>query len=221
MLLARLLTNLWAGRPSSPGKLEPSLQPRVLCVGGPEQYKMLPAHYVGWERELLSSEPTPEATVVQDLFKLDKLAGNAYDAIFFGHGLKNQPIQHVGRILYGFRHLLRPGGFVHIIVPDVVALMRHMLENGKDLEDSAYMSPSGPISYHDVFYGRSLSTSGPSTVLADPHLCGYSAKVLQRVLFDGGFIETHIIELPESFEAHAIAGPDPILDRFKLIMGLL
>jgi len=182
---------------------------------------MMPSHYFGWKRELLASEPTPEASVVQDLFKLDKLDGKSYDAIFFAHRLKNQPLDHAGRILQGFRHLVRPGGFVHIVVPDVVTLMKHMLDNNKDLEDEAYMSPAGPISYHDVLYGRSFSTPGPSVVVPDPHLCGFSVKVLKRVLFDSGFIETHIIERPEFFEVHAIAGPDPILDRFKLIMGLL
>ena len=220
MLITRLFKNIWAGRPPNPAEFESSHQPRVLCVGGFEQYGMMPSHYFGWERELLAGEPIPEASVVQDIFKLDQLVGNAYDAIFFAHRLKNQPIHNAGRILHGFRHLVRAGGFVHIVVPDIVVLMRHMLENGKDLEDAAYISPAGPISYHDVLYGRSFSTPGPGVVVPDPHLCGFSVKVLKRILFDSGFIETHIIERPEFFETHAIAGPEPILERFKLIMGL-
>ena len=220
MLLIRLLRNIWNGRAQGLSEVGSSVHPKVLCVGGSEQFQMMPSHYIGWRRELLSSEPNPEASIVQSLYKLDLLPGAAYDAVFFAHRLKNHPLHDAGRILHGFRHLIRPGGFVHIVVPDVMALMRHMLENDRDLEDAAYMSPAGSVSYHDVLFGRVNPTAGSATRLHEPHLCGYSPKVLKRVLFDNGFLDCHVVESPEHFEVHAIAAPEPIHERFHLIMGL-
>jgi len=220
MLLTRILRNVWTGRAPGPSDFSPSSLPKVVCVGGAEQFQMMPAHYIGWDRELLSEEPLPEASIVQSLFELERLRGASYDAVFFAHRLKNYPLHEAGRILHGFRHLLRPGGFVHIVVPDLMELARHMLDNKKDLEDCAYTSPAGPISYHDVLFGRREPSAGAASHPFEPHLCGYSTKVLKRVLFDSGFIESVVVEKPEHFEIHAFAGQDPIQERFKLIMGL-
>ena len=220
MLLTRFLRNVLTGQAPGPKDFAPSSLPKVVCVGGTEQFQMMPAHYIGWHRELLSEQRVPEASIVQSLFDLERLQGSSYDAVFFAHRLKNYPLHDAARILSGFRHLLRPGGFVHIVVPDLMELVRHMLENKKDLEDSAYASPAGPISYHDVLFGRQSPSAGAATRSFEPHLCGYSTKVLKRVLFDSGFIDSYVFERPEHFEIHAFAGQDAIQDRFKLIMGL-
>lgn len=220
MLLTRILRNIWTGQAPGPTGFSPSALPKVLCVGGTEQFQIMPAHYLGWQRELLSEQPVPQASIVQDIFQLERLPGSSYDAVFFGHRLKNYALHDAGRVLNGFRHLLKPGGFVHIVVPDIVEVVRHMLENKKDLEDSAYQSPAGPISYHDVLFGRQSPSAGAVSRPFEPHLCGYSSKVLKRVLFDSGFIESQIVQRPEHFEIHAIASQDPIQERFRLIMGL-
>lgn len=218
MFLTKVLGNIRRRRPSA--ELFAEAHPKVVCVGGSEQFPMMPLHYLGWRRELLATEPAPGAANVHDIYRLHVLSGSSCDAVFFAHRLKNYPLQEAGPILNGFRHLVRPGGFVHIVVPDVVALVRHMVSAGKDLEDVAYVSPAGPIRFHDVLFGGAYGPSGLNERPADFHHSGYSRKVLSRVLFDNGFIFSHVTEDAEAFELHAIAAPHPIEERFKLMMGL-
>ena len=85
-----------------------------------------------------------------------------------------------------FRHVLKPGGLAHIIVPDLQELMLACVQQGIDLDGLLYESPMGPITPLDVLYGHSgmIQHSGQDFYA---HRTGFSRSTLANVAEASGF----------------------------------
>ena len=159
---------------------------RVLNVGGGAG-RQLPEEYAGWKQDLLDIDPAVRPDICCDALKLTErsTAKGKYDAVYCSHTVEHFYEHDVPRLFAGFKHVLRRGGAVDIAVPDVLALMRHMLLSGKDIQDEWYMSSGGPIKYHDVLYGWSLAMRSGNLYYA--HKCGFTGKSLGEKLAAAGF----------------------------------
>lgn len=159
---------------------------RLLNVGGGSKSIPLPPEYIGFEHVLLDIDPQGAPDIVLDGRQLGELAAAQFDAIYCSHNLEHYFRHDVPKVLGGFFHVLKPGGFAQIRVPDLTELMRRVVQGKIDLEETLYVSPAGPIAPIDVIYGlgRQIETSGVDFFA---HKTGFSDQSLARAVERAGF----------------------------------
>ena len=164
-----------------------AMQPRrVLNVGGQSRGIQLPGPYATFEQVLLDLDPTVGADIVLDVRELTSLEPHQFDAVYCSHNLEHVRQHEVPVVLAGFRHVLKPGGLAHIIVPDLQELMLACVQQGIDLDGLLYESPMGPITPLDVLYGHGgmIAQSGQDYYA---HRTGFSRRTLANVVEASGF----------------------------------
>ena len=159
---------------------------KVLNVGGNSKAIPLPPEYVEFEHLLLDIDPKGSPDIVCDARKLTTLGTGQFDAIYCSHNLEHYYRHDVRRVLAGFLHVLKDGGFAEIRVPDIHDVMRTTIERGLDIDDMLYESPVGPITVLDVLYGYSveIEQSGKEFFA---HKTGFTEKSLFNALQSAGF----------------------------------
>lgn len=159
---------------------------KVLNVGGNSKAIPLPKPYAEYEHILLDIDPKGSPDLVCDARELITLEANQYDAIYCSHNLEHYYRHDVRKVLAGFMHILKDGGFAHIMVPDIQEVMQVTLAHGLDIDDVLYESPAGPIMVLDVLYGYSveIESSGQDFYA---HKTGFTKKSLLRALETAGF----------------------------------
>jgi SAM-dependent methyltransferase len=159
---------------------------KVLNVGGNNKAIALPPHYSGFEHLLLDIDPAGAPDIVCDARELTTLQAGQFDAVYCAHNLEHYYRHDVPRVLGGFLHVLKDGGFAHIRVPDVHELMKITIERGLDIEDVLYESDAGPIMVLDVLYGHGeqIARSGQDFFA---HKTGFTNKSLLAALHAAGF----------------------------------
>jgi SAM-dependent methyltransferase len=159
-------------------------QRRLLNVSGQSRAIQLPAAYEMFEHVLL--DPDAEADIILDVRKLANLDPQQFDAVYCFHNLDHLRHHEVSVVLAGIRHVLKPGGLAHIIVPDLQELMRVCIQQGVDLDGLLYESAMGPITPLDVLFGHSgmMQHSGQDFCA---HRTGFSQRTLANVIEASGF----------------------------------
>lgn len=192
---------------------------KVLNVGGNSKAIPLPAQYAGFEHILLDIDPTGAPDIVCDARKLTTLQAEQFDAVYCSHNLEHYFRHDVHGVLAGFQHVLKDGGFAHIRVPDMEAVMRACIEGGKDIDDVLYTSPSGPITVLDVIYGFGAKIQH-SGVDFYAHKTGFTRKSLLKVLRQAGFSEIYTSAGDLELRAIAFKGtPDPAAKALFRLAG--
>jgi ubiquinone/menaquinone biosynthesis C-methylase UbiE len=186
------------------------MKPRkVLNVGGNSRQIALPTQYAGFEHLLLDIDPSGSPDIVCDARELATLEGHQFDAIYCSHNLEHYYRHDVPRVLDGFLHVLKDGGFAHIRVPDIAEVMRVTLERSLDIEDVLYQSSSGPITVLDVLYGYGLEIerSGQDFYA---HKTGFTEKSLTAAVRKAGFSQWYSTAGDLEINVVAFKGaPDP------------
>lgn len=169
-----------------PGKSQAEESKKVLNVGGNSKEIPLPPEYAGFDHWLLDIDPKGAPDIVCDARDLASLEGEFFDAVYCSHNLEHYYRHDVPRVLAGFQHVLKEGGFAHIRVPDINEVMRQTIERGLDIDDVLYTSPSGPIMVLDVLYGYAIQIerSGQDFYA---HKTGFTQKSLLSALERAGF----------------------------------
>lgn len=164
-----------------------SVQRKVLNVGGNSKTIALPPCFAGFEHLLLDIDPATNPDVLCDGRELQTLEPGQFDAVYCSHNLEHYFKHDVHRVLTGFRHVLKPDGFVYIRVPDLDAVMRTYVEKNLDIEGVLYHSPAGPITVLDVLYGfgREIERSGNDFFA---HKTGFTQASLGAALGRAGFL---------------------------------
>jgi SAM-dependent methyltransferase len=185
-----------------PGKSQAVKSRKVLNVGGNSKEIPLPPEYAGFDHWLLDIDPKGAPDIVCDARELATLEGGAFDAVYCSHNLEHYYRHDVQRVLAGFLHMLKDGGFAHIRVPDINEVMRLTIERGLDIDDVLYTSPSGPIMVLDVLYGYTvqIERSGEDFYA---HKTGFTQKSLLSALDRAGF--SKIYSTLGNLEVSAIA----------------
>jgi hypothetical protein len=109
----------------------------------------------------------------------------------------------VTTVLRGFLHVLKVNGFAEVIVPDIQAVAKHMIDAAKDIEDELYISRDGDsISIRDVIYGYGpeIEKSGQDFYA---HKTGFTPRSLKKKLEEIGFEDVQA-EARYGFEIHAV-----------------
>lgn len=159
---------------------------KLLNVGGLQKDIPLPAHYGDYEHILLDIDPTSSPDLLCDARSLSELEPDQFDAILCSHNLEHYFHHEVPQVLAGFLHVLKPHGFVQIIVPNLHEVMREAISRNLDVEDVLYISEAGPITVRDVIYGYApeIARSGKDYFA---HKTCFSAQSLANLLAAVGF----------------------------------
>jgi SAM-dependent methyltransferase len=222
-MLLRVLANLFRASTARPAAGIPAPRdypgPAVLDVGSGSREIPLPLHYAGWRRYLLDVNPATGPDIVLDARELAQLGAARFDGVYCSHNLEHYYAHEVKRILGGFLHVLKPGGFVEIRVPDLAAVARRISQPGNELDDVLYTSPAGPITARDVIYGleRWIEKSGEGFFA---HKTGFTQGTLGRALRDAGFADVHWLEALGEFELRAVATCAPADERVRTMFAL-
>lgn len=159
---------------------------KVLNVGGNSKLIPLPDQYKNFEHLLLDIDPTGNPDVLCDSREMHALNASQFDMIYCSHNLEHYYEHDVKKVLSGFMHVLKDGGGVHLIVPDMQEVMKHVVAKNLDITDVLYESALGPIRVLDVMYGYSKQIEG-SGVDFFAHKTGFSVKSLFNALNSIGF----------------------------------
>lgn len=164
---------------------------KVLNVGGNNKSIQLPPHFSGFEHLLLDIDPRGDPDIVCDARSLSALDADQFDAVYCSHNLEHYYRHDVPKVLQGFLHVLKEGGFAHLRVPDMQQVMRVTVERGLDIDDVLYQSAMGPIMVLDVIYGHSgeIEQSGQDFYA---HKTGFTEKSLLKALQLAGFQRTYV-----------------------------
>lgn len=161
-------------------------RPLVLNVGGNSKAIKLPSIYDGYEHLLLDIDPKGSPDLLCDARELQTTPAAQYDAIYCSHNLEHYYRHDVRKVLAGFVHVLKPHGFAHIRVPDIIDVMKTVVARNMELDEVLYQSPAGPIQVLDVLYGWGLEVER-SGVDFFAHKTGFSRQLLIKVLVAAGF----------------------------------
>lgn len=159
---------------------------KVLNVGGNSKSIPLPSQYADFGHFLLDIDAKVSPDILCDARRLNTLTKGEFDAVYCAHNLEHYYRHDVQKVLSGFLHVLKDGGFAEIRVPDLNELMRITIERGLDIEDILYQSQAGPIMVLDVLYGYSveIERSGQDYFA---HKTGFTQKSLSKALQISGF----------------------------------
>ncbi len=169
-------------------RAEPSKSDRrVLNVGGNNKAIAIPPYYDGFEHVLADIDPAVKPDLLIDARALGSSAAAQFDAVYCSHNLEHYFAHDVPKVLCGFNHVLKTDGFAEIRVPDLSALMRHVVERNLELDDVLYKTEAGHvIAVRDVIYGwaREIERSGQDFYA---HKTGFTPGTLKRALNGAGF----------------------------------
>ncbi len=190
---------------------------KVLNVGGGSKAIPIPAHFDGWVHDLLDIDPAGGPDLVCDARELTRLPAAVYDAIYCSHNLEHYFRHDLPRVLAGFLHILKPGGFADIRVPDMKSVFFNMLKRGLDIDDALYETPAGPVTVNDVIYGlgRQIAQSGQDFYA---HKNGFTDRSLASALRSAGFASVFMGSRP--YEITAIAFKSAPTPEQRLMLGL-
>lgn len=175
---------------------------KVLNVGGNSKAIPLPPQYADFDHLLLDIDAKVSPDILCDARKLNTFEAGYFDAIYCSHNLEHYYRHDVAKVLAGFLHVLKDGGFAHIRVPDIKEVMQVSIEQGLDIDDVLYQSPAGPIMVLDVMYGYSVEIERSEQDFF-AHKTGFTQKSLIKALQRAGF--SKIYSGVGNFEIDALA----------------
>jgi SAM-dependent methyltransferase len=193
---------------------------RVLNVGGNSKSIEIPAHYRGWQHDLLDIDPAGNPDIVADARELDRLPGGTYDAVYCSHNLEHYYLPEARKVLRGFDHVLRDDGFVELHVPDIEQLIRFAADKRLGLDDVAYHAGKNPITVRDMIYGHQPHIERGNTSWA--HHNAWTVKSLARAL-SGTRLEymIHFSRRPLELSAYVFKQPPSLRQRELLELDKL
>lgn len=167
---------------------------RLLNVGGGSKQTPIPEKYEGWNHILLDIDDGPDVDLVLDareMINWVSVPPEGYDVVYCAHNLEHYYDHDLPTVLKGFAHWLKPGGQVHIIVPNLGQLICDMIDLKLDLEDVLYQSAAGPITPLDVIFGfrKEIEQSGQDFYA---HKTGFTARRLHETLQKAGFEDVQV-----------------------------
>jgi len=186
-------------------EVKPTLA-KILSVGaGRNDY--LPERYKQFDITTLDIDPGCNPHIVLDARKLKELPPDTYNGIFCGHNLEHYYAHDVPIVLEGMFHVLKPGGYVEIIVPDIIGEFKRASTGGYSMSDGVYPLVAGPEGFElclvDIIYGSRWHIAQGNEGWA--HKTGFSRKMLTELIRKAGFVRPYACSMqPEVFaEIHA------------------
>jgi predicted SAM-dependent methyltransferase len=169
--------------------MELATKVKVLLHAGCGSILNKPPHKFASYREVrLDCNPQVKPNIVASIVAMPMIKDSSYDAINCCHTLEHLFCHEVAMALCEFKRVLKPGGQVHIQVPDLQSI------GGKIALDQAdhviYQSNSGPVTPLDMLYGHRAAVGAGNLFMG--HHTGFTSGVLRRALESAGFQQIEI-----------------------------
>jgi SAM-dependent methyltransferase len=182
----------------------------VVNVGcGPLNANDLPAYFADWTRLRVDVDLAVKPDIVADLTDLSPIADGSADAVWASHCIEHLFEYQVPVALAEFRRVLRPDGFVCIIVPDLQTVANYVVADR--LHEPLYDSPAGPVTPHDILFGFGAAIASGRVSMA--HRCGFTPTMLQRAFEPVLFGEVLLRRRAAHLELVALARVTPSPDH--------
>ena len=160
----------------------------VLNVGcGYPLRQKLHRHFHGpeWREIRLDLDPAVQPDIVCSITDISPVAADWVDAVWSSHNLEHLQRHEVPLALAEFLRVLKPHGLLLVTLPDLQQVARLVAEDR--LEESAYVSQSGPITPLDMIFGHTTSLARGNQFMA--HRTGFTARSLHKLLIEAGFVD--------------------------------
>lgn len=165
-----------------------ALSKTVLNVGcGYPLRQKLHQHFHGpeWREIRLDLDPAVQPDIVCSITDMGPVVADSVDAVWSSHNLEHLPRHEVPQALAEILRVLKPHGLLLLTLPDLQQVARLIVEDR--LEESAYVSQSGPITPLDMIFGHTASLARGNRYMA--HRTGFTARSLHKLLIEVGFVE--------------------------------
>lgn len=144
----------------------------------------LPPWFEGeWEEIRYDIEPANKPDIIGSITELGDIG--PFDAVSCSHTLEHLYPHEVPKALSEFRRVLKPGGALVVMVPD--------LEDIRPTDEVLYDTADGPVTGLDIIYGLHWSIE-QSIYMA--HHTGFTATLMRQALEDAGFWKIETKRLP-------------------------
>src|SRR3984893_6673034 len=140
----------------------------VLNVGcGYPLRQKLHRHFHGpeWREIRLDLDPAVQPDIVCSITDISPVAADSVDAVWSSHNLEHLRRHEVPLALTEFLRVLKPHGLLLLTLPDLQQVARLVAEDR--LEESAYVSQSGPITPPDMIFRHTASFARREQVIAE------------------------------------------------------
>lgn len=145
----------------------------------------IPAFFHGWREIRVDIDPGTKPDVVASIVNLGAIPDATADAVWSAHCVEHLYFHEVPIALAEFRRVLKRTGFTCIVTPDLQAIGEWISHDR--LHESIYVSPSGPVSAHDMIWGFGRAIANGKSAMA--HRCGFTPTPLIQCLQKAGFSE--------------------------------
>jgi SAM-dependent methyltransferase len=153
-----------------------------------------------WDEVRLDIDPKAAPDLTGSIVDMSALvAAQSFDAVWSSHSLEHLYAHEVPQALSEFVRILKPVGFALITSPDLETVAALVVERG--LDHTAYISPVGPITPHDMLFGHSGSIARGLSFMA--HNTGFTSTSLGNALAHAGFVE--VLVKRDKFDLWALA----------------
>jgi predicted SAM-dependent methyltransferase len=160
----------------------------VLHVGcGHRLPQRLHKHFHGpkWREIRLDIDPAVNPDILCSITDMNPVVTASVDAVWSSHNLEHVYRHEVPKALDEFIRVLKPGGLLLLTVPDLQQVAQ--LVAADQLEQQAYVSPSGPVTPLDMIFGHTPSLARGHRFMA--HKTGFTRQSLYKLLSEAGFVE--------------------------------
>lgn len=154
-----------------------------------------------WNEIRVDIDPAVQPDIVASITAMPAIPDQSCDGLFSSHNLEHLNGHEIPQALAEFWRVLKPGGKLPILVPDMQTVAAWVADDR--LEETAYMSPAGPIRPHDMMYGLGSALAQGNLFMA--HRCGFTASTLRQKLLAAGFAEVAVERLELRLELKATA----------------
>lgn len=125
-----------------------------------------------------------------DITDLSNVPDNSFDVIYTSHTVEHIDFYKVVPTLKQFIRVLKPEGFVRIVVPDLKSLSNKISEG--DLLGMLYNSSGGPVNTLDMLYGQAATVLRHGDFMR--HKTGFTKRSFTEILNDAGLNKFEIVE---------------------------
>lgn len=173
--------NLGCGLVVTPGWINIDNSPNARLAKYP------PFRWLGWKLGLLSDEhyaiEWPKSTLVRDLRKPLPFQDGSIDYVYSSHFLEHLALGDAHRLFGEILRVLKRGGVVRLVVPDLAHGARKYLQALADNSDNGEAAS-------EFINWLQLGRRG----IRDPHLWMYDSASLRAMLIAAGFISPVVCE---------------------------
>lgn len=179
--------------PAAPVAAAADARRKLLHVGcGGANPDKIPAAFFApgeWREIRLDIDPAVAPDIEATITDMGCVADGSVDAVWSAHNLEHLAAHEVPLALAEFFRVLAPGGFALVTMPDLQQVAALVAEDR--LEETAYVSPLGPVAPLDMLYGFRPALAMGNAFMA--HRTGFTATTLERHLRAAGFADVKVM----------------------------